>query len=348
MIDLVDVAPGRVLGARDVDLDICGSDVPVVHCRHLQAQLQAVAPQHLDIRQQLERALDVLSDAVRHQLERAVRRGEGDLAVHVELREPHALVETVVIEGDALICRSHLVVAGHDKLVVHAEFAFWHTRKLALHEDLTRDVRSQTLLLGRHHDVDVLDHINVDLVFPVLDALCTPRANTRGLHGDFFQLLLVIQVYGLGVALRDVLFQNICLQNLWVPVVNDFVQQLVDENEVLTDLILVEGAAKVCLKDLHDLEKQLEDKHHIDIVLGRGRQHDIALQSMEEVAPVYALYWRVSRLLRGNDPVAEGLPLGTGDIVLVCSPDQDLALEVDEENGRYHPDALASKTPCWA
>mmetsp|Transcript_76927 Transcript_76927/g.220284 ORF Transcript_76927/g.220284 Transcript_76927/m.220284 type:complete len:215 (+) Transcript_76927:126-770(+) len=111
VVDFVDDAPGRVLWARDVDLHIRRSDVLVVHRRDLETQLQLVAPQHLDIGQQLEWALDVLGNSVRHQLEDAVRRYERNLSVDVELRKANALVKPVVVQSDAFVRRTRLVSA---------------------------------------------------------------------------------------------------------------------------------------------------------------------------------------------------------------------------------------------
>mmetsp|Transcript_96706 Transcript_96706/g.270679 ORF Transcript_96706/g.270679 Transcript_96706/m.270679 type:complete len:216 (+) Transcript_96706:111-758(+) len=85
VVDLLDVPPRCVPGAREVDLDIRCGDVAVVHRGDLQAQLQAVAPQHLDAGQQLEWTFDVLRDPVCHQLKHAIRGDECDLSVHVEL-----------------------------------------------------------------------------------------------------------------------------------------------------------------------------------------------------------------------------------------------------------------------
>mmetsp|Transcript_13265 Transcript_13265/g.41906 ORF Transcript_13265/g.41906 Transcript_13265/m.41906 type:complete len:203 (+) Transcript_13265:333-941(+) len=198
-------ASGSVLRAWEGDDDVGGRDVPVVHCRDLQAQLQPVTTQCLDTGQQLEGALYVLCDPVSHQLEYTVWWNERDLPVHVELRQSHALMKPVVVQRNALVGRFGPHLAGHDELVVHAELALGHAGEQALHQDLTGDVGAQALPLGRHEDVDILDDIDVNFVLPVLDALCPPGADASGLDGDLLQLLLVVQVHRLGIALRDVL-----------------------------------------------------------------------------------------------------------------------------------------------
>mmetsp|Transcript_98008 Transcript_98008/g.218551 ORF Transcript_98008/g.218551 Transcript_98008/m.218551 type:complete len:389 (+) Transcript_98008:319-1485(+) len=340
--DVVNLTSGSVLGAGEANADVGSGDVPVVHRCDLQAELEAVAPQHLHIGQQLEGALDVLGDSVRHQFKDTVRGDEGDLAFQVELRKAHALVEPVVIERDALVRHLGTLLARHDQLVVHAKLALRHPGKVAPHNDLARYISPQALSLGRHHDVDVFDNVDIHLVLGMLDALGTPRAEASSLYCDLLELLLIVEIHGPRSTLCNVFLQDVRFQDLRVAIIDDLVQQLVDQHKVAADLVLVKGTAEVRLEDLGHLVEQLKNQDDIDIVLRGRADHYVTLYGVDEVATIDTLHWLVARVLRCDDARTEELPLRPRDIVLVGAPDEDLALQVDQQDRGNHPNALAS------
>ena len=97
-----------------------------------------------------ERQVDVLRDAVAHQLKLAVRRDKCDGAISVKLAELHAAVELNIVELDARLLlsprrRGAAFAAATDiavdlQLVVEAQLALRHSRQHRLHLHLTRHV----------------------------------------------------------------------------------------------------------------------------------------------------------------------------------------------------------------
>lgn len=62
----------------------------------------------------------------------------------------------------------------HD-LVVEAQSEFGHARKIALHLYGAEDLGADDVAFGIDEEVDALDDIEKDLVFPIADAFCPPR-----------------------------------------------------------------------------------------------------------------------------------------------------------------------------
>ena len=98
-----------------------------------------------------------------------------------------------------------LALAVHRDLVVDAKLALWHPGQVGLHQDLAGDVSRQHLeekirrvfslqkvdfsnppfkylTLGRHEKVDILNHVEEQLVPPVLYALPPPADLTGDLE----------------------------------------------------------------------------------------------------------------------------------------------------------------------
>ena len=106
-----------------------------------------------------------------------------------------SLVKLTVVDGDGglgLGLLPGLALAVHRDLVIDPKLALGHPGQVGLHQDLTRDVSGQHLeenvrtlclfvtcllthlALGRHQEVDILNHVEEELVPPVLDALPPP------------------------------------------------------------------------------------------------------------------------------------------------------------------------------
>ena len=68
--------------------------------------------------------------------------------------------------------------------------------------------------------------------------------------------------------LHDVLAQDLLICDLWVSKVHHFVEQLVDEHEIVAQRLLGE-VAKVILEDLDDLVQELERQRALMWVMRR-------------------------------------------------------------------------------
>mmetsp|Transcript_16624 Transcript_16624/g.35293 ORF Transcript_16624/g.35293 Transcript_16624/m.35293 type:complete len:374 (-) Transcript_16624:73-1194(-) len=241
-----DVGNGRVLRQRDLHDDVRGEQLECEHRFDLDVDLEPRAAKLLHNGQHSERQVDVLGDAVGHELELAVRRDERDGAVHVELAQLDALVEGDVVDLDARARTSHvgllhLGLVVEQQLVVEAELALGRAAEVALDHDGARDVVAQDGAFGAHEEVAVLHDVDKELVFPVLDAVLPPADGAGGLDGD----ARVLGALGrrLAVALlRDVHLEHVGGAVLGVAVVEHLVEQLVDEDEVVADRVLVEIA----------------------------------------------------------------------------------------------------------
>ena len=106
-----------------------------------------------------------------------------------------SLVKLTVVDGNGglgLGLLPGLALAVHRDLVIDPKLALGHPGQVGLHQYLTRDVSGQHLeenvktlclfvkcplthlTLGRHQKVDILNHVEEELVPPVLDTLPPP------------------------------------------------------------------------------------------------------------------------------------------------------------------------------
>mmetsp|Transcript_27336 Transcript_27336/g.68629 ORF Transcript_27336/g.68629 Transcript_27336/m.68629 type:complete len:607 (-) Transcript_27336:60-1880(-) len=240
--------------------------------------LHARAPNLAHHGKDAEGDVDVLCDAILHELKLAVGWHKRDGAVCVELVEFDALVECAVVHLDALAppaCARapphHSLLLLHHQLVVHAKLALGHAGEVALHQHLPRNVGPQQLPLGRHKDVDRLHCVDEDLVLAVLDALAAPRDGARHLHRHLCQLLCVLHaaLAELLARLHDVQLECIQHGGLGVPEIHDFIQNLVHKHEVAVDRVFIE-VAQVGLENVHQLVHDFKYRGRVGILCGDG------------------------------------------------------------------------------
>ncbi len=245
-------------------------------------------------------------------------------------------MELDVVYRDAFVvfltlAPSRLVL--HQQFVVHAELALWHSTQLGLDLDGPLDVVLEDGALVRQEDVDVLDHVQVDLVLLVTHIVRSPADGPGGLGGELFEFLEVVLEFDLHAALLDELLEQFGVGHLGDAVVHDLIQQFVDEDEVFLDEGLFDIlAAEVGLTDIDDLVEELDGHGGGDIGFGGGQDDDVLLLDMDEGGAVDVDDGRLLVLL-GRDLLGTELDgLETGDVVLVHPVDQDLALLVDEHD----------------
>lgn len=193
----------RVQGRRNAHYDICSEQLGAVLGADGDAVLDFGFVDFVDDGVDLERQVDVLGRAVAHELEFAVGRHERDHPICVEAPELHALVELAVFEGDGAGCRARGFGAAfcarglevrvfEAEAVVQAEAAFWCSREVGPHYNLTCYVGAENGALGGHEEVYVFDHIDEGFVFAVLDVSSPPRQCAGSLHRDLRRIFLWI------------------------------------------------------------------------------------------------------------------------------------------------------------
>lgn len=94
-------------------------------------------------------------------------------------------MELGVVDRDAL-----LVDVGplQEQLVVHPELALGHPRQLALDVDAPGHVRLEHGSLRAEHHIGGFHHVDVDVVFFVVDAFSSPGVGGGRLHRQLLQL----------------------------------------------------------------------------------------------------------------------------------------------------------------
>ena len=162
-----------VVGDGDDDLDVVGRASSLELGLGLEHVLDAGARVGLDEALDPDEGLDLGVEAVRHELELAVGRDEGDCAVVFEARQPHALVELDVLHLNGLAARGPARRLEHD-LVVEPQPQLGHAAEVALHLDGAEDLAAQHVSVGADEQVEALDDVEEDFVLAVADALGSP------------------------------------------------------------------------------------------------------------------------------------------------------------------------------
>jgi len=215
----------------------------------------------------------------------------------------------------------------HDDLVVDAKLAFGHAAQVGLHEYAAGNVRGQHLSLGRHEQVDVLEHVEEQLVAAVLDALAPPSDLAGDLGRDLHLLLLALR---LDARLRDERLEHARVAVLRIAKVEYLVKQLVDEHKVVLDVLLVD-LAEVRLHDLCEPYEELEHHGAVDVLFGDGRQPNVGPADVEERRARNVGDRRPDLLAGVYDVHAERVHGVAADVVAIHSRYEHLALVVVHE-----------------
>lgn len=128
-------------------------------------------------------------------------------------------------------------------LVVEAEAQFGHAAQVDSHLDGADNLAAQDSASRAHQDVHRLNDVEKDLILAVLDVLGAPR---HGVGDGRWKARLA----DLMALLRDVLLQDLRVGRLRVPKVHEFVEQLVDDYEVVADALLFQ-LVEVLTEHLH-------------------------------------------------------------------------------------------------
>ena len=117
--------------------------------------------------------LDLRVEPVAHELELAVRRNEGDGAVVLEARQPHALVELDVLHLYRLAPGRPSRRLEHG-LVIEAEPQLGHAAQVAFQLDGAEDLAAEDVAGGADEEVEGFDDVEEDFIFPVSYPFAAP------------------------------------------------------------------------------------------------------------------------------------------------------------------------------
>lgn len=119
-------------------------------------------------------------------------------------------------------------------------------------------------------------------------------------------------------------------------VIHHLIQYLIDETELLLHVVFGDLAIAVCLADEDELVKKLNRHGSIHVGLGGGQEDEVLIGD-GDVADSIEEQDRVITIFLGGDHLrAVVLDLGTSDVVLEGTVDQDLTLDVYEHHGTQH------------
>eukprot|EP00591_Stephanopyxis_turris_P006959 CAMPEP_0195522536 /NCGR_PEP_ID=MMETSP0794_2-20130614/20799_1 /TAXON_ID=515487 /ORGANISM="Stephanopyxis turris, Strain CCMP 815" /LENGTH=251 /DNA_ID=CAMNT_0040652311 /DNA_START=603 /DNA_END=1358 /DNA_ORIENTATION=- len=218
-----------------------------------------------------EGQVDVIRNAIPHELELAIGGNERDGPIRVELSEAHTAMEGAVVDlhpGFALGIGSltaPLALLLDDEFVVESELAFRHACEFGVHLDHARDLVAEDVAGGREEQVHALEDVDVHLVLAVFDALPSPVDGTRDLGGELTRLGFV---RGSDIAQIDVKTEHVHSAVLGIAKVHRFVHQFVDQCHVVPHAALVELVAQVGLQDLDLLEQVFEHECWVHVAAG--------------------------------------------------------------------------------
>ena len=114
--------------------------------------------------------------------------------------------------------------------------------------------------------------------------------------------------------LSDERLQHARVAVLRVAEVEDFIEQLVDQHEIVLD-ILFANFTEIRLHDLDHLVQELEDHGRVDVLLGHGAQPDIRPFRVEETRSRDVNHGKTRLLTSMNDVDAKGIDSITTNIV---------------------------------
>ena len=289
---------GRILRNGDLDHNVRRKQLIGKVGNDLQIdRYPRVALLLLDGRDDSKGQIDVVIDAIPHQLKLSVGRDEGDGPIGVELAQPDAPMEGAVVDLHPRLPHVAALLLN-DELVVETKLALRHARELGIHLHLSRDLIAQDLARRREEQIDTLQHIDVHLILLVPDALPSPIDVAGNLTGQLRRFRVILRP---DVAQVDVQPQHVDGAVLGISKVHGLVHQLVDERHVVPHRVLVEVLPKVGLEDADLLEQILEYQGRVDVGPGQGDEVHVEMAGVQEGAVLDALDRSLrSRLLGGN------------------------------------------------
>ena len=168
------------------------------------------------------------------------------------------------------------------------------------------------------------------------DALWSPWCDSCGLAGQLPELVQIFQKRIIKSSLLDVIFEKSRISELGTAVIHDFIKNLIDERELFFDIILSNISIKIGLANKDEMVEKLNGHGAVDIGFGGGKEDEILVRDTHVRDAIHEKNGIVTVLFGGDDLWAVVGNLGTGDVVLEATVDEDLALDVDKDNLTDH------------
>ena len=145
--------------------------------------------------------------------------GNGRLAAATAATAAHHVAAATRHVETILASAALVALAIEREFVIDAKLALGHAAQVALHHNFAGHVRAEHLSLRRHEQVDVLEHVEKQLIATVLDALAAPTDLAGHLVGDLRCLFLRL---GLDTLLGDVSLEYANIRVLWIAEIEYF------------------------------------------------------------------------------------------------------------------------------
>ena len=107
------------------------------------------------------------------------------------------------------------------------------------------------------------------------------------------------------LACADVLFEQVGIEKLWVAVVHDFVEELIEEGKVLPHRALVKLTFEVGASHFDKPVKEVQGQCGINIALGAPKESNIVVCRVDKAHARKLDYGRLFRGFRSNNLVAK-------------------------------------------
>lgn len=171
----------------------------------------------------------------------------------------------------------------HD-LVVQAQPQLRHTAEVAFEFDRAEDFAAEDVSRRADEEVEALDDVQKDFVFPVPNPLAAPADGVgdgdgrAGLHLELVRFL------------RDVLLQDLGFRRLRVAEIHHLVEELVDDDEIVADGFLLQ-CLEVFSEDGDEAVEEKEERGRVGVALRQGEEVEVRVANIEVL--FLQLVWEV-------------------------------------------------------
>lgn len=180
--------------------------------------------------------------------------------------QPHALMKLDIFQLDTLALSPP--GAFKQNLIIQSQSKFWHARQINAHFYRADNFAPQNISIGVCQQIHAFDHVQKNFIFAVFYAFGAPRNGVCHCHRDArlnFQLVAF---------LGDVFLQDFAVGRLWKSKIEHFVEQLINDDEIVADRLLFE-LLEVLGEDLNDFVQHCEDERDVGVFLERW--HDVEI-----------------------------------------------------------------------
>lgn len=220
-------------------------------------------------------------NAVGHEVELAFWRREADAAIDFELVEADTTVELDVVEIDHL-ASDWFAAALEVQSVVETHCDLWLAAEFDVHLDGTDDFGVKWFAVLISEKIDGFANIDKDLIFCVFDsglaeligAVNSGDAGGERIDVEFVGILQKGETEDF-VLLNEV-FENFGFRELRITEIGHFVQEFVNNDEVITDTFFGD-AVEVVLENVDRRTKEGKEKERHRVDFGNSDEVDVVV-----------------------------------------------------------------------